>query len=97
MQGIEVKGFWMSIWYAEASVAQKEAMFAQIGQLVKAQKLSFFFEKHDLDDFSWALRRAQEPFRFRKVLLDLQFPDRMQQHDQLDDKAYEVFQATQYL
>ncbi|RYH05883.1 hypothetical protein EON65_43590 [archaeon] len=97
LQGIELKGFWMSEWYAQATVQQKEDMFAHIGQQVKDLKLSFFYELHDLDDFAHALSRSQEPFRFRKVLLQMQYPDRMQQHDQLDDQAYEVFQATQYL
>lgn len=36
---------------------------------------------------------TQEPYNFRKVVLNLDFPDRLAEHDQLDDDAYWMFEA----
>ena len=52
-----------------------------------------FFEMHDLDDFQYALRKSQEPFSFRKVVLNVDFPDRLKEHDQKTQKDYEMFEA----
>lgn len=51
---------------------------------------------HDMDDFSYALQKCQEPFRFRKVVLNLDFPDRMAEHDALSDDAYDTLPSAQY-
>ena len=35
-----------------------------------------------------------EPFRLRKILLNLSPPDRLEQHDDLTEEDYEVFETT---
>jgi trans-2-enoyl-CoA reductase len=90
---LTLKGFWISHWCATHSVAERQEMLKQVAEMVRNKKLSFFFEMHDLDDFSFALKKAQEPFQFRKVVLNLNYPDRLVEHDEKTKKDYEVFEA----
>lgn len=62
--------------------------------LFVAKKLSLLFEMHDLDDFAYALEKSQEPFRLRKVVLNLDFPDRMKLHDAKPESDYGIFETT---
>lgn len=91
------EGFWMSQWYEHATIADREAMYQELGEYIKGKKLSFFYEMIDLDDFPWALKRASEPFKLRKVVLNCDFPDRMKEHDLLTMADYDHFvSAGQY-
>lgn len=90
---LKLRGFWMSEWNNTHSAAEKAAMIEDIAQMIRQKKLSFFFRLHDLDDFDFALKKATEPFQFRKVVLNLDFPDRLREHDARDPADYEMFQA----
>ena len=90
---ISLKGFWMAKWHSENSEAAKNEMITNIANLIRNQELSFFYELHDFDDFHYALKKATEPFQFRKVVLNMDFPDRFKEHDSLDSEAYYHFEA----
>lgn len=90
---LQLKGFWMTKWVENNSVEARSAMLADISKMIMDHKLTYFFEMHDMDDFQYALKQAQEPFHFRKVVLNIDFPDRLAEHDALPASAYEVFEA----
>jgi len=91
---IKLRGFWVSRWVQTHSKEERSQMVEELLQLVRTKQLSFFFQLHDLDDFPFALQRALEPFGLRKVLLSLDFPDRMQEHDAKPDKDYWIFDTS---
>jgi NADPH:quinone reductase-like Zn-dependent oxidoreductase len=90
---LSLQNFWMYDWYRSHSKAEKSAMINELAGLVRDKKLTFFFESHDFDDFDYALNKSLEPFQFRKVVLNMDYPDRMKEHDMKDDKAYEIFEG----
>lgn len=93
---LTLTGFWMTKWYESASLEDRQLLFTTLGQLIKDEKLTFFYESHDLDDFSYALEKSTEPYRFRKVVLKCDFPDRMAEHDALREDAYNIFNDPQF-
>lgn len=78
---LSLKGFWISKWNQEHSKAERSAMIEEIIKMIRNDQLSFFYEVHDFDDFTYALDQALEPFRFRKVILRMDYPDRLADHD----------------
>jgi mitochondrial enoyl-[acyl-carrier protein] reductase / trans-2-enoyl-CoA reductase len=92
-RNLKLEGFWVSKWHESAKPADREAMLADIARMVLEDKLSFFFEMHDFDDFSHALASSMQPFRLRKTLLNMDYPDRLAEHDALPAQAYERFSA----
>ena len=52
-----------------------------------------FYAEHDFDDFGYALEQAREPMALRKVVLRMDAPDRMAEHDARDAKEYQVFET----
>lgn len=92
-KNLSMKGFWISQWFESHSVAERKAMYDEITAMIQNKKLSFFFEMHDFDDFAHALKKSQEPFRLRKVVLNLDYPDRLKEHDARPASDYEVFEA----
>ncbi len=73
---LSLKGFWMSAWHETHSAAERQAMLHDIAGMIRDKKLSFQFELHDFDDFDFALKKSQESFRLRKVVLNMDYPDR---------------------
>lgn len=71
-------------------------MLKDIASAVREKQLSFFFEKYDFDDFPQALKKAQEPFRLRKVLLNMDHPDRLKEHDSRPESDYDRFDTYAY-
>ncbi len=69
-------------------------MIADISSLIRSDRLTSFHEMHDVDDFAHALHTAQQPFSFRKVVLSLNPPDRLAEHDALSQERYDVFETT---
>jgi hypothetical protein len=61
--------------------------------MVRTGHLTMFYEEHDLDDFDYALDQARESHSLRKVVLRMDFPDRLEEHDARDGKEYEVFET----
>lgn len=90
---LKLKGFWMSKWIEQHSVEERTTMLDDISQMIMKKNLSFFFEMHDLDDFNYALGKSLEPFHFRKVVLNLDYPDRLAEHDKKTADDYEMFEA----
>ena len=73
---INLKGFWMSAWNEVHSNEERKSMLNEIAALIRQKKLFFPFELHDFDDFQHALKASQESFRLRKVVLNMDYPDR---------------------
>lgn len=90
---LNLAGFWISKWHEEHSQAERHAMLSEITDLILNDKLSFFYEQHDFDDFEHALRTSMEPFRLRKTVLNMDYPDRFAEHDALPESAYDRFLA----
>jgi len=88
---LKMRGFWISKWMEENSIEDRSKMLNEISQMIREQKLRFFFEMHDLDDFQHAVEKSQEPYQFRKVVLNVNFPDRMKEHDSKDEREYDQF------
>ena len=83
----------MSKWIETHTVEERSAMLEDIIDTIKNKKLMYFFKMHDLDDFKYALSKSLEPFHFRKVVLNLDYPDRLAEHDKKTAKDYEMFEA----
>lgn len=92
-KGLNFRGFWMADWYKKHSVAERTEMFEDIVAMIRDQQLSFLYILHDFDDFNHALRKALEPFPFRKVVLNMDFPDRLAEHDARPKSDYDMFLA----
>jgi len=92
-KALNLEGFWMSEWNNNATSEARTAMLADIATMIKSDKLSFLYEMHDFDDFDYAMKQSFEPFGLRKVVLNMNYGDRMKEHDALDDSEYEAFGA----
>jgi len=90
---LSLKGFWMSEWIKQNSAESRSAMLEDISNMIRTKQLSFFFELHDLDDFEFALKKSLTPYNFRKVVLNLDYPDRLKEHDSKAQEDYEHFEA----
>lgn len=91
---LNLTGFWVTEWYKTHSRVDRAVMIAEIAAMIREKQLSLFMEMHDFDDFHHALDVSQQPFSLRKVVLNMDFPDRLQEHDALDPKEYRVFETT---
>ena len=91
---LSLKQFSMSSWYNSKTPLDRAVMFAELATMIRSKKLTVFHEVHDFDDISYALEKAMEPNALRKVVLNLNFPDRLADHDQLPASAYSVFETT---
>jgi len=67
---ITLRGFWMTRWNEHADAKAREQMLTDLFTLARNGSLKMFVERHDFSKFDAALKRAQEPHRSRKVLLD---------------------------
>lgn len=68
---LKFRGFWLSKWLETHSNAERDAMYAQITDLIKSEKLRLWTERHNFSTgFETALERAQTSRRERKVLLE---------------------------
>lgn len=91
---LKVEGFWMAKWYTNHSKEERIAMMDDVTSMIRQKKLTFFYEMHDFDDFHYALKRSAEPFTFRKVVLNLNFPDRLKEHDEKTSHDYKMFETS---
>jgi len=68
---IQLKGFWMSRWYATHSEKERNELLGNLAELVRTKKLRLWTERHNfVDGFDTALRRSiHSSSRDRKVLL----------------------------
>ena len=87
---LKVKGFWMSAWHeAHRNSPERARMLTDLQQYIKDDLLSYPFELHDFDDFDHALKKSQESFKLRKVVLNMDYPDRLAEHDALKSDDYD--------
>ena len=91
---ISISPFSIADWYPKNSTMARSNMNADIFDMVRSGALKSLYEEHDLDDFSYALCRSEDPSTSRKVILRMDFPDRLAEHDAKPDAEYEVFQAS---
>jgi trans-2-enoyl-CoA reductase len=90
---LKIAGFWMAHWNTVHSQAERAVMIDYIAELIRTDKLTFFFETHDLDDFRHVLKVYSESYNFRKIILDLDYPDRLAEHDAKTAEEYWHFEA----
>ena len=89
----EHKHFDIAAWYGSCTPVAKATMFGEIAASIREHKLSMFFQEHDFDDFDWAHKTSADQYALRKVVLRMDHPDRMAEHDALGDDAYYVFET----
>lgn len=90
---LKLKGFWITAWNAASSTEERLAMINTIADMIRSDKLTFFYQLHDFDDFEYALQKSMEPHTLRKVVLSMAHPDRFKEHDAMSSEKYEVFDA----
>jgi len=93
-KSLALKKFSMASWYAAKPAIDRSVMFAELAHMIRSNKLVAFHELHDFDDISFAVEKAMEPNGLREVILNLNFPDRLAEHDKLPKESYEVFETT---
>ena len=91
---ITLKGHWMAKWNEDHTKEERTKMIDDISNMIREKQLTFFYEMHDFDDFSHALKSSLEPFRLRKLILFMDYPDRFKEHDAIDDEQYEKFEGS---
>lgn len=90
---LKMKGFWISKWVVENSAEDRADMLDDIAGWIRENQICYFMNVHDFDDFKYALESATIPFERRKVVLNLDYPDRMAEHDAKTAKDYEKFEV----
>lgn len=93
---LQLKGYWMSTWYMTHPLRERTEMMNHIFQLIRDKKFTLFFESHDFDDFDYALEKSLEPFYFRKVLINVDHPDRFEEHDSIPESEFFVHEGPAY-
>lgn len=76
-RGVRMRGFWLTRWNQAQPRAVRVQALSELADLVRGGYLTAFTESVDIDDFSHALHLAQQPGRFRKVILNLNPPCRL--------------------
>lgn len=56
---LKLRGFWIAQWIRENSKEARLEMIRDLLQKVGERQMSFFFQRHDFDDFQWALEKSQ--------------------------------------
>jgi len=88
---LNLQGFWISKWNETHSQDERRQMLNDIASMVRDDKLKLFYELHDFDDFNYALKQSLLPYRLRKVVLNMDFPDRFKEHDEMGEKEPRVY------
>eukprot|EP00752_Nemacystus_decipiens_P002076 g1987.t1 len=70
-KGIKCDGFWITRWTQDHPREDREAMIAEVAEMVKTGRLRSFLERHRFTRFARAMEEARKPYRSRKVLLDM--------------------------
>ena len=93
----------MTLWYQTCDISERKDMMNDICNMIREHKLSNFTIEHDIDDFDWALKQAVSSSSSRssiapwgvnrKILLNLNPPDRMKEHDAMNEERYSIFET----
>eukprot|EP01111_Echinosteliopsis_oligospora_P014928 TRINITY_DN5748_c0_g1_i1.p1 TRINITY_DN5748_c0_g1~~TRINITY_DN5748_c0_g1_i1.p1 ORF type:complete len:367 (-),score=125.73 TRINITY_DN5748_c0_g1_i1:66-1166(-) len=70
-KNISSHGFWLSRWVDSHSQEERKQMIEKLSNFVKDGKLKLFMEGHKFSQFNFAMERHMEPYRDRKVVLEL--------------------------
>lgn len=94
-KNLSLKGFWISKWNETHSKTERSLMIEDIAGWIKQNEFNLFMELHDFDDFQYALEKSMLPHRFRKIVLNMDYPDRMAELDMKSEnpKNFEIFDA----
>lgn len=98
-KNLNVVGFWLTEWVKNNDRESRSIMLEDLAGWIREERLTLFTELHDFDDFDWALKKALQPHTLRKVVLNIDYPDRMAAHDllsstaELKTKHYNRFEA----
>ena len=92
-KNLQFSGFWMAHWNMTHPLPERQAMIDEVTDLIRKDRLTLFFDMHDLDDFAHALKVYSESFNMRKVVLNIDYPDRLKEHDSLTAEQYWHFEA----
>ena len=63
----------------------------EIASMIRMKKLTFLYELCDFDDYEHAFKKYNSDFKLRKVVFNMEYPDRMKEHDAKDEAAYKIF------
>ena len=88
---LNLQGFWISKWNETHSREERRRMLEDIASMVREEKLKLFYELHDFDDFDHALKQSLLPYRLRKVVLNMDYPDRFKEHDEMGENNPGVY------
>lgn len=94
-KNLKLCGFWITEWNKRHSKTDRSLMIEDIAGWIREEQFNLFMELHDFDDFSYALERSLVPHKFRKVVLNMDYPDRMAEHDakSSDPRNYQIFET----
>ncbi len=84
----------MKRWNEQNSLEMKSKMLHEIIDMIQNFQLSYFYELHDFDDFDYALTRFQDSIETtpkRKIILNMDYPDRFREHDSRHPWDYDRF------
>jgi mitochondrial enoyl-[acyl-carrier protein] reductase / trans-2-enoyl-CoA reductase len=90
---LKLEGFWMAKWYEENGAVEKGKMIEEIIDMVRRKELTFFHDLHDFKDFSVALRKSQEEYSFKKIILDFGLLPTDHSHDDRSILLLKDFEA----
>jgi len=70
-RNVQARGFWLTKWVADHSAQERKQMIDKIADTILQKKLRLYIEGHKLSEFDLALKRYYEPYRGRKIVLEL--------------------------
>jgi len=82
-KNLTVTGFWLTEWVNTHDRESRSLMLEDLSGWIREERLTLFTELHDFDDFDWALKRSLLPHTLRKIVLNMDYPDRLAEHDLL--------------
>jgi len=91
---VRLAAFHIADWYAKCTPLDRAQMVSDIAAAVRENRLTQFFQEHDFDDFEHALQASARPWQWRKTVLRMDHPCRLEEHDALPADAYSVFETT---
>eukprot|EP00640_Fibrocapsa_japonica_P003781 CAMPEP_0113935810 /NCGR_PEP_ID=MMETSP1339-20121228/2875_1 /TAXON_ID=94617 /ORGANISM="Fibrocapsa japonica" /LENGTH=363 /DNA_ID=CAMNT_0000938079 /DNA_START=63 /DNA_END=1154 /DNA_ORIENTATION=+ /assembly_acc=CAM_ASM_000762 len=68
---ISVKGFWLTKWNQENSLEARQAVLDEVCKMMTDDKLKIWLEHHPMFDAEFSLKKATEPYYFRKIVMTM--------------------------
>mmetsp|Transcript_101 Transcript_101/g.138 ORF Transcript_101/g.138 Transcript_101/m.138 type:complete len:349 (+) Transcript_101:31-1077(+) len=70
-KNLKLKEFSLADWAKKSKHEDRMKMINEIAEMIRSEELIMFFETHPFSQLSNALDRYYEPYKFRKILLDM--------------------------